>query len=165
MSETIIKKIQTVKKALEQCLRGECRQCHYMKYEIDCEAVLQTDALALLKIIERMIPMKINKPSAHAAICAELTDLYTRKNADYGDSFAKSFDEYGFAMPCIRLDDKLNRMKSLTKGHSYRVDESVRDTLMDLANYAIMTVLELDAHADDTDPGPRSIMVEAAPDA
>lgn len=165
MSETISEKIQTVKKALAQCHHGYCRECHYMKYGVDCELYLQTEAVELLETLERMIHMKTNKPSAHAAICAELTDLYTRKNADYGDSFAKSFDEYGFAMPCIRLDDKLNRLKSLTKGHSYRVDESVRDTLMDLANYAIMTVLELDADAEDTDPGPRSIMVEAAPDA
>lgn len=165
MSETISKKIQNVRKGVDQCLNGYCDECPYAKYGIDCEVYLKTEALELLEIVERMIPMRTDKPSAHAAICAELTDLYTRKNADYGDSFAKSFDEYGFAMPCIRLDDKLNRLKSLTKGHSYRVDESVRDTLMDLANYAIMTVLELDAQAEDTDPGPRSILVEAAPDA
>ena len=62
------------------------------------------------------------------------------------DSFAKSFDEYGMAMPCIRLEDKLNRFKALTiHNHKQKVeDESVRDTLEDLANYAIMTVLEIE---------------------
>lgn len=162
MSETIYKKILNVRKALDQCHHVLCAGCPYMKYDTDCQYCIQQDVKEILQTLERMIPMKTNKPSAHAAICAELTDLYTRKNADYGDSFAKSFDEYGFAMPCIRLDDKLNRLKSLTKGHSYRVDESVRDTLMDLANYAIMTVLEMDAHV--AEDHPRPIMVEAGSD-
>ena len=49
------------------------------------------------------------------------------------------------AMPRIRLGDKLNRFKALTKSGSQQVsDESVRDTLIDLANYAIMTILEME---------------------
>lgn len=83
------------------------------------------------------------KTELHASICAELTALYERKNHDYGDSFAKSFAEYGMAMPCIRLEDKLNRLKALTRNGNQQVsDESVDDTLMDLANYAIMTLVE-----------------------
>lgn len=83
------------------------------------------------------------KTELHASICAELTALYERKNHDYGDSFAKSFAEYGMAMPCIRLEDKLNRLKALTRNGNQQVnDESIDDTLMDLANYAIMTLVE-----------------------
>ena len=83
------------------------------------------------------------KAEVHASVCAELTALYERKNHDYGDSFAKSFAEYGMAMPCIRLEDKLNRLKALTRNGNQQVsDESVDDTLMDLANYAIMTLVE-----------------------
>lgn len=85
-----------------------------------------------------------DKPALHAFICAGLTDLYTRKNHDYGDSFAKSYQEWGLAMPCIRLDDKLNRLKSLAKSTAQVQDESIRDTLLDLANYAIMTVIEME---------------------
>ena len=85
-----------------------------------------------------------DKPALHASICAGLTDLYRRKNADYGDSFGKSFAEYGMTMPCIRLDDKLNRLKSLAKNPAHVQDESIRDTLLDLANYAIMTVIEME---------------------
>lgn len=50
------------------------------------------------------------------------------------------------AMPRIRLGDKLNRFKTLTKGMEIALvnDESVRDTLVDLANYAIMTIMEID---------------------
>ena len=85
-----------------------------------------------------------DKPALHASICACLTDLYARKNHDYGDSFAKSYREWGLAMPCIRLDDKLNRLKSLAKNPAQVRDESIRDTLIDLANYAIMTVIEME---------------------
>ena len=82
----------------------------------------------------------------HKAICDELNTLYERKNADYGDSFHQSYLDEGIAMSRIRLGDKLNRFKKLTKDpESQHIgDESVRDTLIDLANYAIMTVIELD---------------------
>ena len=72
------------------------------------------------------------------------SDTYKAKNADYGDSFGKSYREYGLTMPCIRLEDKLNRLKSLNFSKSAKVNESIEDTLMDLANYAIMTLIELE---------------------
>lgn len=84
------------------------------------------------------------KVEMHESICKTLTDLYERKNSDYGDSFAKSFAEYGMVMPCIRLEDKLNRTKALIMGMRQMVDdERIEDTLMDLANYAIMTLIEM----------------------
>lgn len=52
-------------------------------------------------------------------------------------------------MPRIRLGDKFGRFKTLTKTNIQHVkDESIRDTLMDLANYAIMTIVELDMLAE-----------------
>ena len=81
----------------------------------------------------------------HEAICAELTALYKKKNRDYCDAFHTSYLEEGMAMPRIRLGDKFSRFKNLTRaGLRQVVEESIRDTLMDLANYAIMTVMELD---------------------
>lgn len=88
----------------------------------------------------------MNKVECHAKICDEMNKLYERKNKDYGDSFSKSFEEYGLTMPCIRLEDKLNRLKSFNKHGSLQVkDESIVDTLKDLANYAIMTVIEIES--------------------
>lgn len=84
----------------------------------------------------------MTKTEIHADICGELTALYARKNHDYGDSFGKSFTEYGMAMPCIRLEDKLNRLKALTRQSAQVKDETIDDTLMNLANYAIMTLVE-----------------------
>lgn len=97
----------------------------------------------------------------HQLICQKLHDLYCRKNHDYGDSFHETFLEEGLAMPRIRLSDKLNRFKALTKNivlnHrdneslkpvAAMVDENLTDTLMDLANYAIMTIMELDRQSN-----------------
>ena len=83
-----------------------------------------------------------NKVRHHASICEDLNEIYARKNHDYGDSFGKGYTEYGMVMAVIRLEDKLNRLKSLIKAESLVKDESIEDTLMDLANYAIMTVIE-----------------------
>lgn len=85
----------------------------------------------------------MDKVKKHAQICASLNGLYARKNADYGDSFGKSFKEYGLTMACIRLEDKLNRIKSLRNKEALVTDESIVDTLMDLANYSIMTLVEM----------------------
>lgn len=85
------------------------------------------------------------KRGEHLGICNELNDLYARKNRDYGDSFSKSYEKYGPVMALIRLEDKLNRASSLVKnGGSAVKDESLRDTIIDMANYAIMTVMEMD---------------------
>lgn len=86
------------------------------------------------------------KVKKHKEICDELNTLYEQKNKDYDDSFGKSYETYGMAMPCIRLEDKLNRLRALTlKGNQQQVkDESVIDTLKDMANYAIMTVIEME---------------------
>lgn len=87
----------------------------------------------------------MNKVEKHREICNYLTELYESKNHDYGDSFHESFVEDGLVMSKIRLGDKYNRFKSLIKKNEQKVlDESIRDTLLDLANYAIMTVIEMD---------------------
>lgn len=72
---------------------------------------------------------------------AELLRLFVRKNTDYGDSFA----EHGPVGVLIRMGDKLKRLVSITRtGVTLVDDEGVRDTLLDLANYATMAVMLLD---------------------
>ena len=80
----------------------------------------------------------------HHNICEELTALYRKKNHDYGDSFHITYEKWGLPMAAIRLSDKLQRFETLIRKESEVKDESIRDTLIDLANYAIMTVIELD---------------------
>ena len=63
-------------------------------------------------------------------------------NADYGDSFAQVREKYPNAI-LIRLNDKLNRLETLMNGAEQHVnDESIEDTLLDLANYCIMELVE-----------------------
>lgn len=85
----------------------------------------------------------MNKLDIHAGICDSIKDLYRRKNADYGDSFAKARQ----AVPNYtlgKLYDKFSRYMNLTLNGegSAQVEESLDDTLMDLANYAIMELAE-----------------------
>lgn len=91
---------------------------------------------------ERKVPENIQM---HKRLLQEMHELYCMKNADYGDSFHLSFEEEGMAMARIRLGDKMNRFKTLTRSETAMVqDESIRDTLIDLANYAVMTVMEME---------------------
>lgn len=68
-------------------------------------------------------------------------ELFARKNADYGDAFAK----YGVIGVLIRIEDKIQRSMSITKnGVNLVNDEGIRDTLLDLHNYAAMALMLLD---------------------
>jgi hypothetical protein len=68
-------------------------------------------------------------------------ELFMRKNADYGDAFAK----YGVIGVLMRIEDKLQRSISITKsGVNLVNDEGIRDTLIDLHNYAAMALMLMD---------------------
>ena len=72
----------------------------------------------------------------------QMTDLYARKNRDYGNSFDKSMDKFGLVVAAIRIGDKVNRLQSLIeKGGAEVKDESIADTFIDLACYSIMTLM------------------------
>jgi hypothetical protein len=80
-----------------------------------------------------------------AKVQFEALTLFDRKNTDYGDSFAK----YGTIGVLIRMEDKLKRCVSITKNGVNLVDtESLRDTLIDLHNYAAMGIMLLDEKSE-----------------
>ena len=67
-------------------------------------------------------------------------ELFARKNADYGDAFAK----YGVIGVLMRIEDKIQRSLSITKnGVNLVSDEGIKDTLLDLHNYAAMALMLL----------------------
>ena len=74
------------------------------------------------------------------AILNEIEQLYNRKNADYGNSFDKTLDEFGLVASATRMSDKFNRFKSLINNPARVEDEKIEDTLIDLASYAMMTI-------------------------
>lgn len=83
-----------------------------------------------------------SKEDIHQEICKQMHNTYRRKNHDYGDSFATLRQEYPNAI-LIRLGDKYNRLKALMSGEVAQVkDESIDDTLLDLANYCILELVE-----------------------
>lgn len=141
-------------KLIDYCFdRDDCHECK-LEYYHDCRFDIMGDD-EIIKVYKRVFGDEENrtyidelKPEnviRHEDICKELNELYIRKNKDYGDSYHLSFLEEGMAMARIRLGDKLNRFKTLTKSELRMVtDESIRDTLIDLANYSIMTIIEID---------------------
>jgi hypothetical protein len=86
----------------------------------------------------------MTKYEKHLKICEKLNEIYVNKNHDYGDSFGETFRKLGIVSAVTRITDKTNRLQSLCKKEQKVNDESIRDTLLDLANYAIMTIIELD---------------------
>lgn len=76
-------------------------------------------------------------------ILLKMSETYHKKNHDYGNSFEKSCNEFGLTSPIIRMSDKLERIKTLNKTSPLIGDERVEDTLLDLANYAVMALVWL----------------------
>lgn len=74
-------------------------------------------------------------------ITNSMIQTYQAKNQDYGNSFEKTLDRFGLVASIIRLSDKMNRIESLSQKKAKVESESIEDTLLDLANYAIMTVI------------------------
>lgn len=86
----------------------------------------------------------MNNIEKHQEICNYLNNLYAKKNHDYGDSVHDTFLKYGLTSFLVRMEDKLNRARTLSQKEALVNDEKIRDTLLDLANYAIISVIELD---------------------
>ena len=83
------------------------------------------------------------------AITTAMATLYEIKNADYGNSFGETYQRLGLISAVTRIQDKCHRLCNLAvpQGQQQVKDESLRDTLIDLANYAIMTLIELEEEA------------------
>lgn len=85
----------------------------------------------------------MNKVDKHADILKYIHNLYVTKNHDYGDSVHDTYVKYGLTSFLVRIEDKLNRARTLQSKDPRVLDERIEDTLLDLANYAIIAVLEL----------------------
>lgn len=95
----------------------------------------------------------MNKVQRHLEIVTALNQLYASKNADYGDSFGETYRKLGIISALTRISDKYNRLISLaTKPEEERKvkDESIQDTLLDMANYCIMTIIEMETEKENT---------------
>lgn len=89
----------------------------------------------------------MNDVQRFGRIQVEMCDTFKSKNADYGNSFSQLYQEFGdngIITAAVQISHKYHRFMNLIKGTPAKVNESLRDTLLDLANYCVLTVMELD---------------------
>ena len=128
---------------------------------IDYHNIQDMDAIKYcLEAITDECPQKINFCSSaistlptdadkFEAITKKMHSIFRKKNHDYGNSFEQSLDEEGLAASRIRIGDKWNRFKQLSKGVEAQVnDESLRDTLIDMAVYSVLTIMWIDKNTE-----------------
>lgn len=82
-------------------------------------------------------------------ITTDMTKTYEAKNHDYGNSFDNSLNKFGLIASIVRMSDKMNRLETLVAKKAQVKDESIKDTLLDLANYSVMTVMWLNKNDND----------------
>lgn len=84
-----------------------------------------------------------NNVQMHQELVNYLHNLYIAKNTDYGNSVHDTYMKYGLVSYLVRIEDKLNRARTLSQKERMVNDEKLEDTLLDLANYAILAVIDL----------------------
>lgn len=95
--------------------------------------------------------MSNENENKYVEVLNTMYETYTRKNNDYGDSFSRTYKELGILSAVGQISHKYHRVVTLAKGVEGKVkEESLQDSLLDLANYAIMTLVELESEKKST---------------
>lgn len=119
---------------------------YYKSEESDDEMTEETNGTKTLKrksipVAKELIEPELNdNEKAFKSIVDEMFKVYKAKNHDYGNSVQDTYDRLGDASFLTRILDKVNRLVSLTQpGKEAQVkDEAIEDTILDLANYAVL---------------------------
>ena len=80
-------------------------------------------------------------------ITEKMRETFLKKNHDYGNSFHETWDEFGdkgIITALTQISHKYHRLMNIGLGTKPLVDESIDDTLLDMANYCILTIMELE---------------------
>lgn len=85
----------------------------------------------------------MSKEELHKQITNDMHSLYLAKNGDYGNSIHDTYEKYGMISFLVRMEDKMNRLRTLLNKEANVQDEKTEDTLMDLANYSVLAIMEL----------------------
>lgn len=118
-----------------------------IQYSFWCiPAVVDVEVLA--KVAISSSTQKTANKKTDADRFKEITDkmfeTFKAKNNDYGSSFSNLFKECGMTYAYGHMAEKLERVKSLMKDEAKVKGEGMKDSLLDLANYAILTVMEIE---------------------
>lgn len=103
-----------------------------------------SDPVGVLAKLSAFTEQPTGDADAFRDITNGMYDTFKAKNSDYGNSFSELFSECGMTYAYGHLSEKLKRVKSLMSDEAKVKDESMRDSLLDLANYAVLTIMELD---------------------
>jgi len=96
------------------------------------------------KDVEEEYPQMCN---SFEAICEEMLELFKKKQADYGPTNIgmgnRTIDtdedvQKSMIGLVVRMNDKIQRLMNLILDNRDPQNESVEDTLIDIANYAVM---------------------------
>ena len=101
------------------------------------------EAIKFKTVTDIEVPIELidDKVETFSKIVKEMTELYAKKNHDYGNSFDEGCDKIGTGYPLGRLLDKMNRLIAcMGKEDKMQINESIEDTLKDLACYSVMTL-------------------------
>ena len=114
--------------------------------ELADSCIIQSQLKVTLDYLKDYIGVLKNEPDARSfkKITDKLLDTYKAKNHDYDSSFSNLFKECGMTYAYGHMKEKLERVKSLMKDEAKVKGEGMKDSLLDLANYAILTVMELE---------------------
>lgn len=107
------------------------------------ETKINEEYQKLIDIIRSVRPILNSNIQQFMDITTNMTKIYAAKDHDYGNSFEQSCNKFGIIAAIVRMGDKMNRLESLADKKAEVKDESIENTLLDLANYAIMTVMWL----------------------
>lgn len=81
----------------------------------------------------------------HRELLDAMHELYVTKNSDYGNSVTETYIKYGLVAYLVRVEDKINRARTLSQREDQKVlDEKMADTLLDAANYLILAAIDLE---------------------
>lgn len=133
--------------------RVECNTVMSTAWNHKCPTISTNDLKDHIKRLEQDLPSEpktapvpSSKSYLHSRITKELNAIYVAKNSDYGDAFGETYKKLGIISAVTRITDKVNRLQSLAvKSEEERMvkDESILDSAKDLANYAIMLLIEM----------------------
>ena len=114
--------------------------------ELADSCIIQSQLKVTLNYLKDYIGVLKNEPDARSfkKITDEMYDTFKAKNHDYGSSFSNLFKECGMTYAYGHMAEKLERVKSLMKDEAKVKGEGMKDSLKDLANYAILTIMELE---------------------
>ena len=140
---------------MEMTVKEEYQKLISIIKSVRNEAVISPELINKLKVVEQGLmnlgssPDLPNNIKQFMDITTNMVKTYVAKNHDYGNSFDNSLDKFGLIASIVRMSDKMNRLETLVTKKAQVKDESIKDTLLDLANYSIMTVMWLNKNDND----------------